>query len=149
MCDRVHTTAYIRNKHEKENTMENVQKEFGQWLDANLETAPLSELTAINFNLYEADEEQLFHVQVVGTASFDEEDEDWACDEVFSSGEDIFFLRAEDWEVCLESCAELVRHYLDEGKFADTLKAMRAVAMGFVDGDLEIIYENDSRAESR
>ena len=65
--------------------MKNLQKEFTAWLDTALNTAPLDQIVAVNFNLYEADEDYVFHVQVVGTASFDEENEDWACDEVFTS----------------------------------------------------------------
>ena len=59
--------------------MKNLQKEFTAWLDTALNTAPLDQIVAVNFNLYEADEDYVFHVQVVGTASFDEENEDWAC----------------------------------------------------------------------
>lgn len=123
---------------------EKTQKEFTAWLDAAMAEVPLNQIVAVNFNLYESDEDQVFHVQIVGTASFDEEDEDWACDEVFTSGENIFFLRAEDWEDCLKRCAVLVQKYLADGKYGSELKVVRAVAMGFVDGDLEIIYENKS-----
>ena len=124
--------------------MKNLQKEFTAWLDTALNTAPLDQIVAVNFNLYEADEDYVFHVQVVGTASFDEENEDWACDEVVTSGENIFFLYAKDWEDCLNSCALLVKKYLIEGKYGNELKMARAVAIGFVDGDLEIICENES-----
>ena len=55
--------------------MKNLQKEFTAWLDTALNTAPLDQIVAVNFNLYEADEDYVFHVQVVGTASFDEENE--------------------------------------------------------------------------
>ena len=51
--------------------MKNLQKEFTAWLDTALNTAPLDQIVAVNFNLYEADEDYVFHVQVVGTASFD------------------------------------------------------------------------------
>ena len=40
--------------------------------------------------------------------------------------------------------ALLVKKYLIEGKYGNELKMARAVAIGFVDGDLEIICENES-----
>ena len=40
----------------------------------------------------------------------------------------------------LDISCEMIRKYLTEGKYADELKKYEAVAAGFVDGDVEILY---------
>ena len=75
---------------------ENYYKEFGynnftSWLDEILKN-PLPENTkGINFNLYEEENPHTYGIQFVATKSFDLDDEDWACDEIFSSGENMYF----------------------------------------------------------
>ena len=63
--------------------------EFVKWLDKILDkNIPLPGI-ALNFNLYEDDDSQ-WSIQIISSAEFDEEDPDWCCDEMFSSGEDLF-----------------------------------------------------------
>ena len=42
-------------------------------------------VVAANFNIYE-DSDDEWSVEIVGTGSFDEEDEDWECDEITDLG---------------------------------------------------------------
>ena len=44
------------------------------------------------------------------------------------------------WEKILDISCEMIRKYLTEGKYAEKLKKYEAVAAGFVDGDVEILY---------
>ena len=44
------------------------------------------------------------------------------------------------WEKILDISCEMIRKYLTEGKYAEELKKYEAVAAGFVDGDVEILY---------
>lgn len=71
-------------------------------------------VVAYNFNLYEHEVE--FAIQLVGMSSSDMSDEDWACHEVFSSGEDLFCLRhaivGDRWQASLEAAKSLVKNYL-------------------------------------
>lgn len=120
-----------------------MQKPFFEWLDRILQTMPLpDEVVAVNFNLYEESEGLPFAVQIVGTVSFDAENDDWACDAVYSSEEDLFAFEAEEWENALELASQWVSAYVEEGAFSALLKGMEAVAIGFVDGDLEVLYRN-------
>lgn len=116
--------------------------EFNAWADRLLTQHASSSVVAYNFNLYEHADE--FAIQLVGTRSFDMQDQDWACDEIFSSGEDLFCLPhtivGDRWENGLEAAKALVKNYLHHGTRAALLKASRGVGVGFVDGDIEFAY---------
>ena len=58
-------------------------KDFFEWLDLILKNELNSEIKAINFNLYE-DTDNKWSIELVGTFSFDRDNDDWACDEVFA-----------------------------------------------------------------
>ncbi len=120
-----------------------MQTEFDKWVNNILSMDMPEEIAAFNFNLYEG--EDSFHIQIIGAPNFDEDDEDWACDEVFSTEENIFIVphkvASEDWEEGLKYCTNLVTKYLESGEKASVLKSSKAVGIGFVDGDLEIIYK--------
>lgn len=115
--------------------------DFSKWLDDNLEQLP-TDVVAVNFNLYEGSK-QTYDVQLIGTDTFDEEEEDWACDEIFTTGEDLFLLPRtndiEDWEDGLSFIIKMVEKYLENGKYARKLKGLQAVGIGFVDGDIELL----------
>jgi len=117
--------------------------DFSSWLDKHLSKDLPVGIVAINFNLYEG-AEQTYDVEFVGCCSFDENNEDWACDEVFTTKDDLFFIPQTDdiaqWKQGLSFAVTLVRKYLAEGKYADKLKSYKAVCVGFVDGNIEIIH---------
>lgn len=116
-------------------------KDFFEWLDAILKNELSGDIKAINFNLYE-DAGNKWSIELVGTASFDKDDDDWACDEVFTTRDDPFVVKSKnDWESMEEFFIGLVNEYLSAGKYADKLKEYQAIGIGFVDGDLHILYE--------
>jgi hypothetical protein len=116
---------------------------FAKWIDKHLSKGLPNDVVAINFNLYEGSE-NTYDVEIVGCDEFDETDEDWASSEVFATRDDLFFIpRTDDiaeWEQGLSFITSLVTEYLDKGKYADKLKKYTAVGIGFVDGDIEILY---------
>lgn len=118
-------------------------EDFSKWLNSNLEQLP-SDIVAVNFNLYEGSN-QTYDIQLIGTDTFDEEDEDWACEEIFTTGEDIFLMPRtddiEDQEDGLDFITKIVRKYLEDGKYANMLKGLQAVGIGFVDGEIEILHQ--------
>ncbi len=121
-----------------------VYNEFAKWLDNVLSKKMPKDIIAFNFNLYEG--EGTFHVQLIGSSSFSEEIEsDWACDEVFSTEENIFIIDRKfaglKWEEGLSFSKEMVINYLENGKYSNILKAKEAVAIGFVDGDIDVLYK--------
>ena len=120
--------------------------EFNAWTDRILVNHASRSVVAYNFNLYEHADE--FAIQLVGTRSFDLRDQNWACDEIFSSGEDLFYLPhnvvGDKWQDGLEAAKSLVKNHLDHGTQAKVLKASCGVGVGFVDGDIELAYVRQS-----
>lgn len=118
-------------------------EDFSKWLEGNLEQLP-SDVVAVNFNLYEG-ADQTYDIQLIGTDTFNEEDEDWACEEIFTTGENVFLLpktnSIENWEDGLSFIRKMVEKYLENGKYANILKGLQAVGIGFVDGDIELLYQ--------
>ena len=42
----------------------------------------------------------------------------------------------------------MISEYLENGKYGNILTAATAVGVGFVDGDIDIIYRNDENSEN-
>ncbi len=127
----------------------NIYEEFAAWLDALLENNDMPENTAaFCFNLYEeSDEEHLYAVQLIASGSFDpaDIDGDWACDEVWSSEEDVFTVDTSDEDDvgsahAQELFREMIEEYLSGGKYRDILKNSKGAAVGFVDGELSLLF---------
>lgn len=114
--------------------------EIERWIDNILSKELPSEIRALNFNLYE-EENDLWSMELVGTSSFDLIDEDWACDEIFDTREvPIRWEQIAPWEEVLEEMSGLINQYLEKGKYAEKIKAYQGVGIGFVDGDLKLLY---------
>lgn len=125
-----------------------VYEHFAAWLDALLENNEMPENTkAFNFNLYEESiEDSVYAVQLVACDTFNENDSDWACEECWSSEEDIFCVELsdeeeKDWKAALSVIKGWTEEYLENGKYADILTS-KPIGIGFVDGDLEILNKN-------
>lgn len=116
---------------------------FENWLNHLLEMNLPSGIVAFNFNLYEGSE-NTYDIQLIGADEFDEDDEDWACTDYYTSEEDICYIERsneiKDWQVGLEYIANIVQKYMQEGKHRDRLINVEALSIGFVDGDLKILY---------
>ena len=112
---------------------------FHDWLDGILHNELSEEIKAVCFNLYEDGDK--WSIEFVGAGSFDENDPDWACDEVLALRDTPFTLeRAVKWNEFLEEAEQLIEDYLQNEAYANKLKRYKAVAVGFVDGDLSILY---------
>ena len=117
--------------------------EFATWLDSVFPKPIPSDAVAFAFNMYEG--VRSFDVQLVACGAFDEDSDDWAANEVFSSEENLFALglhaTSAEWDKALSAVKSLVVRYLAEGTNAIVLKQSRAVAVGFVDGDLDVLWQ--------
>ena len=108
---------------------------FEDWIERQfIKPIPKSAI-AINFNLYETDNEKEFDAQIVGCAFYDADNDDWACDTIFSSGEDLFRFRSNDWESALSDFKSILCDYLCTHS-KTTLNNYEYISFGFVDGDL-------------
>lgn len=122
-------------------------EEFDGWLASVLATELPSPLVAFSFNLFELDSTGAkYGIELVGSDEFDPDDTDWACCEVWvANPRSISIPRTfadEGWEKCLNDTKRLLAKALAKPSVsASKLKEKEAVAIGFVDGDLELIWE--------
>ena len=113
-----------------------MKQELITWLTPHLQALPAG-AKALCLNLYESEEEGEFDVQLVACAAYDREDPDWACEDIFSTGEELFGFSSEDWEAALDLMLETMSEAIADGILPD---AIEYVAVGFVDGDLEEVF---------
>ena len=87
---------------------------------------------SLNTNYLSQRIKRLFHLQYIFSQcynSFDVNDEDWACDEVFDTRE--VPLRWElktTWEDVLDETSCLISEYLEKGKYAEKLKSYKGLS---------------------
>jgi shikimate kinase len=116
--------------------MENMER----WIDNVLGEILPEQIVAINFNLYEDGNNQ-WSIEMVGTSSFDAGDSDWACDEVYHTRDKLqSWIQESDWGEILQEVVNQIAKYLESGKYSDKLKSYAGVGVGFVDGDITIVY---------
>ncbi len=128
-----------------ESSKSKAERTFFNWLDEILNKGLSDDVKAINFNLYE-DGDNKWSIELVGTASFDEEDYDWACDEIYTTRENPFSITEEsDWQTIENLFISFLEKYLKTGNCSDILKNYIAIAIGFVDGDLSILYKKEEK----
>lgn len=116
---------------------------FNDWMDDILENADFTNIIAVNFNLYEGTD-KTYHVELIGSDQYTPGDNEWACNEVFTTRDHLFIivgLDVKSWEEALAHFKADVLAYLKKGRYNSKLLSMRAVGIGFVDGDLEILHE--------
>lgn len=124
--------------------------EISEWLDNILEdisnTGIPDDVIAFGFNLYDDDGDN-WSMELIGTSEFDTDDEDWLCNEVTDfDTRDVSFqwCRKAEWEEILNDVVCFLKKYLESGKYADVLKAKSGVGVGFVDGNVEILYSRST-----
>ena len=117
---------------------------FSKWLNQVLEKDIPNGIKAFNFNLYEGSEDT-YDVELIGSDEFDENDPDWACSNYFTSGENFLYLKRtpeiQHWEDGLNYITLLIKRYLEEGENVNILKSGSAIGIGFVDGDIDSIFQ--------
>ena len=115
---------------------------FVKWLNQVLDNKFPENMVAINFNLYEDGNNQ-WSVELIGTSRFDVEDDDWACDEVFSTRDNPYvFSRIGKWNDILDEVSSWLSEYLHSESAAFKMKVCQGIGIGFVDGDISILYRN-------
>lgn len=116
---------------------------FAIWLNTVLDRDFSDDIVAFHFNLYE--DTNTFHIQLIGAPAYSDTNDDWACEEVFTTGENIFIVKrseaGNEWKQGLSFCKNLIQQYLEKGKHRQKLLCKKAVTVGFVDGDVEVIYK--------
>lgn len=122
---------------------ENIER----WIASALAVEVPQTVVAYSFNLFElASAEAKYGIELIGAEEFDEDDMDWACDEAWVASPRSISIPREfadgTWEDCLCDTKQLLVKLLRKSSGAAAkLKEGKAVAVGFVDGDLDLIWQ--------
>jgi len=119
--------------------------DFKVWLTDSVSTAIPASVRAFSFNLCELDDDgSPFGVELIGSSEFDIEDGDWACDEVWAATPRMLEIpvafSSRSWEGCLAAVKRLVIAAIDADGAGEILQTREGVAVGFVDGDLDLVW---------
>ena len=136
--------AKLKKSVDKKHGNEKICRSFVHWVDSIMEEDIPHIAEAVNFNIYEGSE-NTYDIELIAASEYDESDEDWVCDEVFTTRDNLFYIprtsEIAEWKKGRDFVCALIKHYLDIGKNKDKLKSYRAVCAGFVDGNIEIVYK--------
>jgi hypothetical protein len=124
-----------------------MDKNFTKWLD-NILSKFNKGAVAYCFNIYE--NERNYSIEFVAANSFNANDNDWAADEIYASRNDnneLIFI-ADSIELAKKYVEQNIKQYLAVGKYSKLLQNGEAVACGFVDGDLSILYKKSNSIKS-
>ena len=114
---------------------------FARWLDRELSRPIPHGVVAYCVNIYDGGSGR-WSAELVGCASFDEQNSDWTCDELYATRLNALSWRGDEhWRNVLEQLASFLHRYQREGRRATILNVAEGVAVGFVDGNL-IITKN-------
>jgi hypothetical protein len=122
-------------------------EEFNSWIDAAFASEVPKTLVAYSFNLFElGPQEAKYGIELIGADEFDTDNSDWACNEVWEADPSSMLIPRTfangTWEECLDDVRALLTNILSKSSATATkLKEAIAVAIGFVDGDLELIWK--------
>ena len=93
--------------------------------NCSLNTELPKDVVAFCFNLYDDGNGQ-WAVELVGTSSFDKDDSDWACNEVFDTRNNPLKWKSKElWKKVLSSIRSHLETYLKNGKYASLLAVNR------------------------
>lgn len=113
--------------------------EYEKWINTALSAELPDGIQAFCFNLYD-DGDGNWSAEIIGAGSFDKDDSDWACDEVFDNRKNPFKWESNrSWEKQLSTFQSVLEKYLKKGKYATLLKEKKGLGFGFTDGDLILI----------
>lgn len=128
-------------------SMHEIEGRFALWADEVLSSGLPEGIAAFHLNLY--DSPTSHDVEIVGCPTYDPNNSDWACDDMFMSGGPRFGLPHEavgtHWEQGLNAAVQVLKVYLGSDSVgAKRLRDARAVSAGFVNGDLHLVWSKDA-----
>ena len=143
------TTLLQNNNTFQRHPMIQFEETFNAWLYNALTASPIpSEVKAYCFNLNSPsgyEEEGIFGIELIGSPEYIPDDEDLACEEIWEPLERDLLIpllySTTNWEICLKKMHHLIELFLLSDNDASILLKQRdAVAIGFVDGNLDMIW---------
>lgn len=117
---------------------ENIKQNIKEWiLEINKQEILSKEIIALNFGLFEP-----YGIELIGSKNYDENDDDWACEEDFVPKLRICpaleIPSGLEWESVLELMINILKELAIELKHIQLLQVSH-ITTGFCDGDLVVI----------
>lgn len=131
---------YLKNIFKCKSSDNTFDERIFAWLEAVDNPAPEG-ITAIYIGIFES-EDSTYMLHLAGSRHYDENDEDWACDEDFVPEQQYTELYTKDikdteWESILNAVVSAVSRYLKtKADSSSSLFHGKIVAVGFDDGNL-------------
>jgi len=114
------------------------------WIQSSLKESIPPKVKALCFNLFEPSSRE-FGVELIGSSYFDPNDEDWACNEIWESNPRKLIIpyqfSSHEWRYCQDKLKNIISNYMKKKLNEVGYNNIVAVAIGFVDGDLDFIYK--------
>jgi hypothetical protein len=136
--------ANCGQKNKTGNTM-TIEQRFLKWTEKINQTERIdSSIVAYNFGLFESTKGYIMYL--IGSKSFDKEDEDWATNVDFEPKEKYFelgkeFSKDKDWQEVLKYSEKLIADFVNSNDFRNSIFGnAKAITTGFDDGNLTVIY---------
>lgn len=121
-------------------------EQVSDWLDEVLPSRLPDDVVGFVFNLA-SNAAQGYDLNLVGTPNCDLSDPDWACNDVWSTDGCRFAAlsnsKLPEWETVIERLITIVSNYLVSGSCGEVLRSADAVGVGFVDGDLHLVWQRN------
>ncbi len=115
-----------------------VQQKFNYWLDQIIRSEkPGNEVVAYWFGIFETD--QGYETSLTGSKTYDEHDDDWACNIDFAPADKYLLLGqpGREWEDILDDVKGYLIEYFKTETFRNSfLNNSQVIACGFEDGDI-------------
>ena len=118
-------------------------QEISAWLNGVLCRHIPEGIGAFCFNIY-ADAWDNWSMELIGAERYDPRDADWPCCEVTDLGTRSNMFRWEEsigWHQTVREMCKYVERYLEEGDFAHVLKSAEAVAVAYISGVPQLLWQ--------
>jgi hypothetical protein len=123
--------------------------EFDEWLSSSLPDKAPPGVIAYFLGLHElgdpATNETFVAIGIIGTETYDADDEDWACEGIWNPTTPEFLIDYavfdNDYEVAEAEIAKIIAGFIHRKRpGSELLRQAKCVATGFPDGDLITVY---------
>ena len=121
------------------------KSELKSFIEISIKEADDTKIVGLIFNLVE--NQGRYHIEFVGTDTFDMDDPDWACEEIYAPAlraiEIPVEIHGDTYDQCIGYCADIIRNIASENPSIEAyFSSLSGIGIGFVDGDLMIIRES-------
>lgn len=125
-----------------------IEQTFIEWIE-NINEIEAVDNSIIGFNFGLIETTNGFEMYLIGSKSFDKDDEDWATNVDFEPNKKYFqfgkeFSADKDWQGILKISKKIILNYVSSENFKTSIFAnAKGITTGFDDGNLTIIKAND------